>query len=251
MMFAYWQWLNYKGEGKVAMLNSTVSSKMLGSMADKEGFLYEDTLTGFKWLGNRAQELLAEGYDVLFAYEEAIGFMLGDHVFDKDGISAVSIMAELANHIYTERNMNLAGLFAEMEDKYGKFIANNSYFVCHDKDTIKALFDEIRNDGEYPKECGGYAITSIRDLTTGVDTSEEDGKTKLFVDPTAQMITFKFENGCVATLRTSGTEPKIKYYVELVGTSSKEEIKTELDAMVKALIDNFLQPDKFGLIWRS
>ncbi|CAG8703256.1 16651_t:CDS:2, partial [Racocetra fulgida] len=79
---------NYKASGKplgkLAMLSTAVSSKMLARIAKTEGFYFEETLTGFKWLGNVAIDLIKNGYEVLFAYEEAIGFMIGDAVKDKD-----------------------------------------------------------------------------------------------------------------------------------------------------------------------
>lgn len=68
---------------------------------------------------------------------------------------------------------------------------------------------------QYPQKIGKYSIASIRDLTVDVDTSEMDGRARLPVDPNNQMITFTFNNGVVITLRTSGTEPKIKYYAEM------------------------------------
>ncbi|CAJ0761162.1 14468_t:CDS:2, partial [Entrophospora sp. SA101] len=87
---------DYKKTEKVAMLASTVSSKMLSSIAKKEGFYFGETLTGFKWIGNEAINLEKnQGYDVLFAYEEAIGFMIGDIVRDKDGVTALAVFAEL------------------------------------------------------------------------------------------------------------------------------------------------------------
>ena len=67
------------------MCASTVSSKMLAEIARVEGFHFEDTLTGFKWIGSRAESLSHEGYRSLFCYEEAIGFCCGDVVYDKDG----------------------------------------------------------------------------------------------------------------------------------------------------------------------
>lgn len=70
------------------MMASTVSSKILKAMAKQEGFHFLETLTGFKWMGNKALELLAQGKHVLFAYEEAIGFMVSPTVLDKDGVSA-------------------------------------------------------------------------------------------------------------------------------------------------------------------
>ena len=84
----------------IYMLASTVSSKLLQSMANVEGFHFEETLTGFKWMGNRSHSLLKEGKEVLFAYEEAIGFMLGTAVLDKDGVSAAAVMGELVSWLY-------------------------------------------------------------------------------------------------------------------------------------------------------
>ena len=75
---------------------------------------------------------------------------------------------------------------------------------------------------QYPSELAGkYHIIDVRDLTTGYDSSRADKKAILPTDPKTQMITFKFSNGIVATLRSSGTEPKLKYYVEYC--ASKEQ----------------------------
>lgn len=83
------------------MMASTVSSKILASMAKREGFKFEETLTGFKWMGNRTYELKKNNKQVLFAFEEAIGFMCGDNVLDKDGISAGVRVAEMAAYLET------------------------------------------------------------------------------------------------------------------------------------------------------
>lgn len=83
------------------MLYSTVSSHILRAMAEKEGFSCEDTLTGFKWMGNRAHQLANEGKKVIFSFEEAIGFMCGTKVLDKDGISAEAVVAEMG--VYLQR----------------------------------------------------------------------------------------------------------------------------------------------------
>lgn len=89
----------------VYMLYSTVSSHILRSMAEKEGFKCEDTLTGFKWMGNRAHELeQKEQKRVIFSFEEAIGFMCGTRVLDKDGISAEICAAEMASYLARVEN---------------------------------------------------------------------------------------------------------------------------------------------------
>lgn len=76
--------------------------------------LPQETLTGFKWMGNRAHELIKQGHTVLFAYEEAIGFMFGTTVLDKDGISAAAVMAEYGVWLYSQGktfNTHLEGLY--------------------------------------------------------------------------------------------------------------------------------------------
>lgn len=126
------------------MLASTVSSKMLRRMAEVEGFLFDETLTGFKWIGNRAIDLQRnEGIYVAFAYEEAIGFTIGDIVYDKDGVSTAAFFAEFAVRLDEEGStamQYLEGLYR----KYGYFITDNSYFYCYDQDVIRNIFDRIR-----------------------------------------------------------------------------------------------------------
>jgi phosphoglucomutase len=73
---------------------------MLASMAHKEGFHHEETLTGFKWMGNKSLELVAQGYIVPYAFEEAIGYMFSEIVRDKDGIAAATVFLSLVADIY-------------------------------------------------------------------------------------------------------------------------------------------------------
>ena len=110
-LFGWWHWHVFKEQNKniletdanilnnVYMLYSTVSSNILKSIAEKEGFKCEDTLTGFKWMGNRASDLIKQNKKILFCFEEAIGFMCGTNVLDKDGISAEAIIAEMAIYL--------------------------------------------------------------------------------------------------------------------------------------------------------
>merc|ERR1712080_299859 len=103
----------------------------------------------------------------------------------------------------------------------------------------------LRNDFDwdetvkYPKTCGNFKITRIRDVTTGYDSGMDDKKCLFPVSPDSQMITFYFEGGNVATIRNSGTEPKIKYYVECKG-STMEEAKKTTEELTKTLIDTFI-----------
>ncbi|EMP35877.1 Phosphoglucomutase-2 [Chelonia mydas] len=233
----------------VYMLSSTVSSKILRAIALKEGFHFEETLTGFKWMGNRAKQLTDQGKTVLFAFEEAIGYMCSPVVLDKDGVSAAVITAEMSSWLAT-KNLSLSLQLKAIYDEYGYHITKASYFICHDPKTVKELFENLRNyDGKntYPKSCGKFKVSGVRDLTTGYDSSQPDQKAVLPTSKSSQMITFTFANGGVATMRTSGTEPKIKYYAELCappGNSDPDQLKEELGELVSAIEEYFFQPEK-------
>uniref|UniRef100_A0A8D3CAJ3 Phosphoglucomutase 2 n=1 Tax=Scophthalmus maximus TaxID=52904 RepID=A0A8D3CAJ3_SCOMX len=115
---------------------------------------------------------------------------------------------------------------------YGYHISKNSYFICHDQDVIRTLFERLRNHGgqkdSYPVECGRFAISNVRDLTTGYDDNQPDKKAVLPTSSSSQM-------------------PKIKYYTELCaapGNSDVAHLRKELDDLVDAIIENFFEPKK-------
>jgi len=253
-LLGHWQWRKYQereaaGETMkpAAMLASTVSSKQLKAIAKHEGFLFEETLTGFKWMGNRAEALMASGYDVIFAFEQAIGFCIGDLIKDKDGVAASAVFAEMAISLQKE-GFTLTSQLEALRNKYGHFIAKDHYVICRDPRITDQIFARLRQDG-YLKQCGPFEVEHIRDLTTGYDSSYEDGKATLPSDPSSHMITYTFTNGAVATLRTSGTEPKIKYYVEVAGVpgQSKDEVQDLVTRMEETFVNEFLQPEVNGL----
>ncbi|KAG9019489.1 Phosphoglucomutase-3 [Tulasnella sp. 427] len=210
----------YKKSGKpiekLAMVASTVSSKMLESMANAEGFKFTECLTGFKWIGNTALNLEDEGYDVKFGYEEAIGFMCSPEIRDKDGVTAMITFAEMT-------------------------VASRA-----DGKRLSEKLDDLYNN------AASLPVTAVRDLTTGSEyDSEKDDKKPTLPVTGGEMITFKLgriEDGVqvVMTLRTSGTEPKIKYYIEGRG-SDKEKISASLDGIVNDLRDSWMEAKKWNL----
>ncbi|KAM9320681.1 glucose 1,6-bisphosphate synthase [Gastrophryne carolinensis] len=238
----------------VYMLATTVSSKILSAIAAREGFQYEDTLPGFKWIGNKVKDLMDKGKTVLFAFEESIGYMCGTGVLDKDGVSAAAVVAEMAAYL-DSIDMNLEGQLGHIYKTYGYHISKTSYFLCYDPATIKRVFDRLRNYSgpkKYPQSCGAYSILHVRDVTTGYDSSQQS-KRCLLPLCSGQMITFTFQNGCVATLRRSGTEPKIKYYAEMCGMPGQCDgsfLEEELKRVIRVLVEEFLEPSKNGLIRR-
>lgn len=195
---------------KLAMLASTVSTQMLQAMATVECFHYEETLTGFKWLGNQALILQERGYDALYAFEEAIGYMFTSVVHDKDGIAAASVFIAMAQK-WAKEGLTVHGKLEQLYKKYGYFESANSYFISPDPALTKKVFAGIRSLGKpHPTTVGSQNITWWRDLTEGLDSATADGKPVLPVDPSSQMITCKLEGGVRFTVRGSGTEPKIK-----------------------------------------
>lgn len=251
-LLASYMWSQYRRRHPDApadqcfMVNSTVSSKFIQAMANKEGFHYAETLTGFKWLGTQALALTGEGKHFLFAFEEAIGFLVGTMGWDKDGVRSGAVMAEMVIGLYAQGRtltQHLEGLY----QTYGYFITKNSYFFNYNPDVMFKMFDRMRSltpEG-YPPACGRFPIRAVRDLMTGIDTSQPDGKAILPVSRSSPMTTFYFENGAVVTIRGSGTEPKLKYYCELHG-SDKDQVIAELDELVQAIVDEFLCPEQNG-----
>ena len=111
-------------------------------------------------MGNVCHDLLEKGHEVLFAFEEAIGFMFGTTVLDKDGVSAAVVAGELAGYLY-ENGKTFSTLLEEIYLKYGRFVSDNSYFICNSKETISQLFERLRKDKKVPKSLSLSLSLSI------------------------------------------------------------------------------------------
>ena len=200
------------------MLTTAVSSQMLSVVAEAQGIAIEETLTGFKWLGNRALELEGKGKKVHFAYEEALGYMFPDIVHDKDGIAAAIIFLRACKDWPSRSPW---AKLQRMYEDYGYFHTINTYWRSPSMTATSAVFDHVRRLGNpYPKLVGQRAVTCWRDLTVGYDSSTDDHVPDLPVSKNSQMITCWLkkndgtDEGIRFTVRTSGTEPKIKIYLE-------------------------------------
>ena len=204
--------------GDDRMLTTAVSSQMLSVLAEAQGLVVEETLTGFKWLGNRSLALQDEGKKTHFAYEEALGYMFPRVVCDKDGIAAAVIFLRACKDWpYCSPWAKLQELYSE----YGYFHTINTYWRSPDVTVTSAVFRDVRRIGNpYPKLVGHRAVLRWRDLTVGYDSSNVDHTPDLPVSKSSQMITCWLEkldgvdDGVRFTVRASGTEPKIKIYLE-------------------------------------
>lgn len=240
------------------LLNSTVSSQMISSMAATLGVNYIDTLTGFKWIGNKAIELEKSGYNVPFAFEEAIGFMLPP-IHDKDGISALVLFLQMYDH-WIKSGTSAVLKLEEGFKKYGYFKECNGYYRIPNLSSIKTIFNEnIRRlrdadtdlEKPYPDKLGRFTISAWRDLTTGYDSSTKDHLPLLPVDRTTQMITAVMrsddEDTVRFTVRSSGTEPKLKVYIE--SCSNTEKKASQVSHEVWKLLDSeWFKTETTGLV---
>lgn len=229
----------------LAMLASAVSSKMLARMAAVDGqFHFEETLTGFKWLGNRAQDLQGEGYDAFYAYEEAIGYMFSEAgAFDKDGVSAAAVFLS-AVHRWNASGLTPWGKYQELCRKYGHFEEANTYLTSPSPDVTSAVFATIR--AKRPSHVGTREILRWRDLTVGFDSGTEDNQPLLPVDASSQMISCELQGNVQFTVRGSGTEPKIKLYIEGSANTSREA-KAAADEVLANIVSEWFRPEENGL----
>jgi phosphoglucomutase len=192
------------------MLNSAVSTSMLSAMAAKEGFHFEETLTGFKWLGNRALQLQDQGYDACFAFEEAIGYMFPAVIPDKDSISAAAVFLTAMSRWKAQEGLTPWGKLQDLYRTYGFFQEANTYFISPKPELTKEIFDAIRHTTiPHPAMLGRRRILRWRDLTEGYD-SATDGLPALQMSKNSQMVTCELVGRVKFTARGSGTEPKIK-----------------------------------------
>ncbi|XP_063618504.1 phosphopentomutase [Cydia splendana] len=244
------------------VITSIVSSKMLRAIVKGRGHFVE-TLTGFKWMGNTALLLMQQGKNPLFAFEEAIGYMCSPRVPDKDGVSAAVHVASLASHLYSSGS-SLGEQLQALYREYGYHVCLNGYFICHDQAAIHDIFARIRNyhgPAKYPQKVGSCEIVSVNDFAAGVKVPEEstDNRhlhvlgTGLDQDYTSgEMVILQCSNGLGVIVRTSGTEPKLKYYTELVCKADtlqeQEQMNAKLKVMVKEFMEELLQPHQHGLI---
>jgi phosphomannomutase len=187
------------------VVTTIVSSSQLGAIARDLDASYAETLTGFKWIENRALALeRTEGRTTVFGYEEALGYSVGNVVRDKDGISAALVFADLAAWCRA-RGVTPWDYLEELQRAHGLFLsAQRSVTIpgAEGASTIASIMEGFRKDP--PVSVGGLAVAETRDYRAGVAGL-----------PSSNVVAYLLAGGSRVTLRPSGTEPKIKYYFEL------------------------------------
>lgn len=183
---------------------------MLEKMAVSKGAQFQETLTGFKWMGNVARDLEKTGRNVPFAYEEALGYMFPSVCYDKDGITAASVFLA-AYTKWQSQGLTAFGKLQQLFAEHGHHETLNNYFRSPNPALTTELFNGIRS-GSFldDMQFGQFKILRWRDMTEGYDSATPDNKPDLPEDASSQMLTLWLEGGVRFTMRGSGTEPKVK-----------------------------------------
>lgn len=191
------------------VVNSFVSSPMLGAIAKARGVRFEETLTGFKWIENRALELERnEGLQLIFGYEEALGYAVNAHVRDKDGVGAALAMANLWRQLRA-RGQTLLGRLDELYREFGLYVGG-SYSLTYQGADAKAQIDArmAALRANVPTKLGGLSVSLFADL---LDVNRP-GDIHL---PPSDVLLFRLGDDGRVLVRPSGTEPKCKVYIDV------------------------------------
>jgi phosphomannomutase len=198
-----------------AVLASIVSSPLLGRIARDLGVHYEETLTGFKWIANRAIALEGEGYDFVFGYEEALGYCVGNVVRDKDGISAAVLFAEIAA-ILRGRGTSVMEYLASIARRWGLHASAQVNVVRKGAEGVVAIRSAIEGlRAAPPEDVGGERVVAIVDYVARVRRDVRAGQASPLALPTSPVVALELESGARIIARPSGTEPKAKIYLDV------------------------------------
>ncbi len=193
---------------------SIVSSSLLGRMAQAHGRPYEDTLTGFKWIGRIP--------GLAFGYEEALGYCVDpDQVKDKDGVSALLLVAVLAAQLEAE-GRTLLDRLDEIATEYGVHATDQLSVRVTDLSLIGAAMERLRTTP--PTALGGLVVEQSEDLSEGTPTL-----------PPTDGLRYRLEGGARVIVRPSGTEPKIKCYLEAVVPVTDGDVGAARDQAARQL----------------
>ena len=205
------------------VVKSIVTTNLVDAVAKYYGVELVEVLTGFKWIGQRVLENEKTGKGTyLFGMEESYGCLIGTYARDKDAISATAALCEAAAY-YKEKGMTLWDAMVEMYEKYGYY-----------KDEVQAIglkgiegLAKIQEIMEYfrsntPAEIGGYKVLSARDYNAGTVKDMTTGAVEPTGLPSSNVLYYDLEDNAWLCVRPSGTEPKIKFYLGVKGSSLED-----------------------------
>lgn len=222
-----------------ALCKSIVSTDLVTKIAESYGATMFNVLTGFKFIAEKIQEFEEKhNHTYMMGFEESFGYLIKPFVRDKDAIQAVLVVAELAAY-YRSRGLTLADGIEEIYKEYGYYAEKTISVTLSGVDgaeQIKAIMAKFRNNA--PKEWNTTTITVVEDFKAQTATVA-DGTVTNLTTPPSDVLKYTLADGSWIAVRPSGTEPKIKFYIAVVGESNEDSqakianIEAEINAFVK------------------
>ena len=223
-----------QAEGKIPadgqVVKSIVSTNLIDAVAKAYGAELIEVLTGFKWIGKQILKNETTGTGTyLFGMEESYGCLIGTYARDKDAISATAALCEAAAY-YKQKGMTLWDAMVAMYEKYGYYkdsVKSIGLSGIEGLAKIQSIMETLRNNT--PAEVGGYKVVSARDYKLDTIRDMETGAVKPTGLPASNVLYYDLEDGAWICVRPSGTEPKIKFYFGVKGTSLEDADQKEAD----------------------
>ncbi|MBA5709594.1 phospho-sugar mutase [Bacillus velezensis] len=229
------------------VMKTIVTSELGRAVASSFGLDTVDTLTGFKFIGEKIKEYEKSGqYTFQFGYEESYGYLIGDFARDKDAIQAALLAVEVCA-FYKKQGMSLYDALLSIFKEYGYYREGLKSLTLKGKqgaEQISAILTSFRNDP--PKQMAGKQITQAEDYSTGKRTVFADHHEEDIDLPKSNVLKYFLEDGSWFCLRPSGTEPKVKFYFAVKGTSlqDSEQHLAALSEAVMKTVDDIVEKTK-------
>ena len=233
LLFLYYIITNRKAKGLLKptdfIVKTIVTTEVIKKVADKASIEMRDCYTGFKWIAREIR--ISEGKQkYIGGGEESYGFLAQDFVRDKDAVSAMSLLAEICAWAKNQ-GKTLYDILMDIYLEYGfskEFTVNVVRPGKTGADEIKQMMTDFRNNP--PKELGGSKVVLIKDFQTLETTTADGTKAKLDMPDTSNVLQWFCDDDTKVSVRPSGTEPKIKFYLEIKGTMTSASEYDALDS---------------------
>ena len=215
------------------LFTTVVSGRLCTLIAKRHGIKVETTLTGFKYIGDKARQIEGKGH-YLFGYEESYGCLIKDSVRDKDSLQACIMLCEAAAYYYTQ-GKDLYDVLLDIYKEYGytiEDISNIGLKGIEGKKKINQIMDYFRNN---EISLNNYEILVKEDMKLGTIYNLKTKETQKNPLPESNVIKYHLNNDCWFVLRPSGTEPKLKVYYGITG-SSEEDARAKLSSLKEQVL---------------
>ena len=220
-----------------ALIKTIVTTNMADAIAEYYGVKLIEVLTGFKYIGQQILRFEQSGKgEYLFGFEESYGCLIGTHARDKDAIVATMALCEAAAY-YKTKNMTLWDAMIAMYEKYGYYkdgIQSITLKGIEGLAKIQEILDTLRNNT--PEKFGKYKVLSARDYKKDTIKDMVTGEVKPTGLPSSNVLYYDLEDNAWLCVRPSGTEPKVKFYYGVKGTSLEDATKLS-DELGKEVVD--------------